>query len=119
MPGSRSRSDAQTVERITIVGAPTNVGIEPYDDGQPHRLDRAPVVVRRLGAVSALNATDAGDVSPQPYRDFARVPGCVRNGTNLSITSTSLRSGSGPPAFCGLGACGYGNGSSRRRSHKY
>ena len=68
---------------ITIVGAPTNIGIKPYESGEPRGLDQAPAVLRRLGLVRALGAADAGDVIPPPYRDFTRRPGHVRNEPEL------------------------------------
>src|SRR5262245_10255323 len=56
---------------IAILGAPSSIGIRPYDQGgQPRHLDRAPGVLRELGLVNRLGADDLGDVVPPPYRDF-------------------------------------------------
>jgi arginase len=64
---------------IAIVGAPTNIGIRTYDSGEPRQLDRAPGVLRELGLVQRLDASDLGDVIPPPYRDYVRPAGRVRN----------------------------------------
>lgn len=57
---------------ITILGAPSSLGIRPYDGGGPRRLDRAPEVLRELGLVERLEARDAGAVTPPPYVDLSR-----------------------------------------------
>ena len=41
---------------ITIIGAPTSIGIRPYDDGTPRGLDRAPAAFRRRGLVERVGA---------------------------------------------------------------
>lgn len=64
---------------ITIVGAPSSLGIRPYDDGVARYLNRAPDVLRQRGVVSRLGATDLGDVTPPPYNDYVRIPGRARN----------------------------------------
>jgi arginase len=64
---------------ITLVGAPSNIGIRPYDDGRPRELDRAPRVFRDLGLAVRIGARDLGDVAPQTFRDFVRPPLAVRN----------------------------------------
>jgi len=64
---------------IAIVGAPTNIGIRTCDSGEPRQLDRAPGVLRELGLVQRLDASDLGDVIPPPYRDYVRPAGRVRN----------------------------------------
>ncbi|HEX3234015.1 MAG TPA: arginase family protein [Gemmatimonadales bacterium] len=64
---------------ISIVGAPINIGIKPYDDGQPRGLDRAPGVLRRLGLAARLDAADEGDVGSLPYRDLVKPEGRPRN----------------------------------------
>ena len=64
---------------ISIIGAPSSIGIKPYDDGTMRRLDLAPSVLREQGLAARLGARDRGDVVPPPYRDFARAPGKVRN----------------------------------------
>lgn len=64
---------------IALIGAPSSIGIRPYDSGLPRRLDLAPGTLRELALVSRLEARDLGDVLPAPYRDFTRPPGRVRN----------------------------------------
>lgn len=64
---------------IAIVGAPSSIGIRPYDSGESRQLDRAPGILRELGLVQRLGATDLGDVIPPAFRDYVRPPGGVRN----------------------------------------
>src|SRR5713226_1768287 len=64
---------------IAIVGAPSSIGIRPYDSGETRQLDRAPAVFRELGLVQRLGASDLGDVIPPAYRDYVRPPGRARN----------------------------------------
>ena len=67
---------------VAIVRAPSNIGIRPYDNGEPRLLDRAPGVLRDQGLVARLGAVDFGDVVP-PYRDFARPQGRARDECEL------------------------------------
>jgi arginase len=62
-----------------LIGAASSIGIKPYDGGAARHLDRAPATLRNLGLGAAIGARDAGDVHPEPYRDFIRPPGGVRN----------------------------------------
>src|SRR5687767_14401121 len=64
---------------IAIVGAPSSIGIRPYDEGGMRGLDLAPGVLRDQGIETRLAARDFGDVVPPPYRDFVRPPGRPRN----------------------------------------
>ena len=64
---------------LTLIGAASSIGIKPYADGTIRHVDRAPATLRQLGLGAALGARDAGDVLPEPYRDFIRPPGGVRN----------------------------------------
>jgi arginase len=75
---------------IAIVGAPSSIGIKPYENGEPRALDQAPRVYRRLGLVSRLGADDQGDVTPLPYRDFVRPPGRTRNESEMVSYSQEL-----------------------------
>ncbi len=64
----------------TVIGAPSSIGIRPYDhNNEPRQLARAPQTLRELGLVTRLGATDLGDVLPPPYQDFRRPPGRPRN----------------------------------------
>jgi len=75
---------------IAIIGAPSSIGIKPYDNGAARHLDEAPGVLRDLGLVQRLGATDLGDVSPPAYRDFVRQPGRVRNEAEIAIYSEAI-----------------------------
>lgn len=87
-PGGGTRVGGSVV---TIVGAPSSIGIRPYDDGERARqLDRAPGVLRELGVVQRLAAHDLGDVPSSAYRDFIRPPGGVRNETEVADYCRSL-----------------------------
>jgi arginase len=57
---------------IAIIGAPSSLGVRPYDDGVARHLDRAPDVFRERRLADRLDAIDTGDVAPPPYRDYAR-----------------------------------------------
>ena len=75
---------------ITIVGAPSSIGIRPYDDGGSRRLDLSPRVLRELGLGRGARARDAGDVIPPPYRDFVRPNGRPRNEEDVASYSCLL-----------------------------
>jgi len=75
---------------IAIVGASSSIGIRPYDDGAQRQLDRAPGVLRELGLVQRLGATDLGDVSPPAYRDYVRPPAAARNEAELGVYCRAL-----------------------------
>ena len=64
---------------IAILGAPSSIGIRPYDNGETRQLNRTPGVLRELGLVQHLGASDQGDVIPPAYRDYVRPPGRARN----------------------------------------
>lgn len=65
--------------RIAVVGAPSNIGIRPYDDGEARHLNRAPGVLRERGLVRRLSADDFGDVVPDAYADYRRPMDRPRN----------------------------------------
>ena len=71
--------DRSMPRTIAIVGAPSSIGIKPYDDGTMRRLDLAPAALREQGLAARLGARDRGDVAPPPYRDFVRPPAKPRN----------------------------------------
>jgi arginase len=75
---------------IAIVGAPSSIGIRPYDSGEMRHLDRAPAVLRELGLSERLGAVDLGDVTPPAYRDYIRPPGRARNERELAAYCASL-----------------------------
>jgi arginase len=78
------------IRPVTVVGAPSSIGIRPYDDGRMRRLDLAPGVLRDQGLVERLRARDAGDVVPPAYRDFVRRPGRPRNEEGVTAYSRAL-----------------------------
>jgi arginase len=75
---------------LAIIGAPSSIGIKPYDDGTARGLDQAPNALRELGIVRRLGATDRGDVVPPPYRDFTRPAGRTRNEDDVADYSRAL-----------------------------
>lgn len=75
---------------IAIVGAPSSIGIRPYDDGSVRRLDLAPNALREQGLPTRLGARDLGDVLPPPYRDLIRPPGRTRNEQGVADYSQAL-----------------------------
>ena len=75
---------------IAVVGAPSSIGIRPYDDGEARHLDRAPGVLRRRNLVSRLGASDFGDVMPARYRDYAKPDDRARNEKQVLAYSRSL-----------------------------
>jgi arginase len=68
---------------IALLGAPSNIGIRPYDDGRLRGLDRAPAALRARGLAARVHADDIGDVLPPVYVDFTRPVGRVRNEAGL------------------------------------
>ena len=75
---------------IAIVGAPSSIGLRPYDDGTVRHVNRAPSVLRDRGLITRLRAVDLGDVAPPPYREFEPPPGRARNEPELLAYSRSL-----------------------------
>jgi arginase len=75
---------------VAIVGAPSSIGIRPYDTGEARHLDRAPGVLRQLQIVERLGAIDMGDVKPPAYRDYVRQPGRARNEQEVLAYCASL-----------------------------
>jgi arginase len=75
---------------IAVVGAASSIGIRPYDDSRPRRLDLAPSVLREHGMVTRLAACDAGDVVPPAYRDVVRPGLRPRNEAEVAAYSREL-----------------------------
>jgi arginase len=76
--------------QICILGAPSAIGIRPYDDGTVRRLDLAPAALRAQGLVQRLSARDEGDVIPPPYRELVRPPNRIRNEIDVAEYSRAL-----------------------------
>jgi arginase len=64
---------------IAVVGAPSSLGLRPYDDGFVRHVNRAPAVLRERGLIRRLHAVDLGDVAAPRYQDFVRAIGRPRN----------------------------------------
>lgn len=63
-----------------VLGAATNVGIRPYEQsGLPRRVNHAPAAYRTMGLLSRMDCVDEGDLWSDPYVDYDRTPGAVRN----------------------------------------
>jgi arginase len=75
---------------IILLGAPSAIGIRPYEDGTPRHLDQAPRVLRQLGLVTRLGAVDAGDIPPPPYLDLVRPDRSPRNEAGMVAYSRSI-----------------------------
>ena len=75
---------------IGVVGAPSSIGVRPYDDGMVRHVNRAPDVLRERGLIARLRAEDFGDVVPPPYRDFVRPRNRPRNERQLVAYSKTL-----------------------------
>lgn len=75
---------------ISLLGAPSNLGLKPYDDGRPRGVSQAPRVYRELGLVERLGARDLGDVPAPSYVDFERPPGGTRHENEIAAFSRSL-----------------------------
>jgi arginase len=86
---------------IALLGAPSSIGIKPYEDGSARRLDLAPAALREQGLATRLNARDLGDVVPPTYRDFIRPPGRPRNEDGVAQYSRSLAAKLGAAAADG------------------
>ncbi|MCP2330817.1 MULTISPECIES: arginase family protein [Actinoalloteichus] len=79
---------AGRVRTIAVLDAPSNLGLRPPEDGVVPGCGKAPGVLRDAGLVTALDAVDAGVVTPGRYRpDWT--PGTVRN--EAAIAEHSLR----------------------------
>ena len=75
---------------VAIVGAPSSIGIRPYDDGTARRLDLAPGALREQGIARMIAVRDHGDVVPPAYRDFVRPPRRPRNEDGVAAYSRAL-----------------------------
>ena len=78
---------------VAILGAPSSIGLRPHDEtGKPQDVNLAPEVLRELGVIERLGATDLGDVLPPAYVDFERAPGTARNEAGVATYSRSIAS---------------------------
>ena len=75
---------------VSVVGALSNVGARPYEDGAARDLDLAPAVLRERGLIARLHARDMGDVAAPPYYDFSKPASGVRNETQVAAHARAL-----------------------------
>lgn len=75
---------------LSLLGAPSNLGLKPYPDGRARGVIRAPRVLREQGLVERLGARDLGDVEAPAYADFERPPGGTRNEPQIAEHARAL-----------------------------
>jgi arginase len=74
-----------------LLGAPSAIGIRPYEQGGARRLDLAPDALRNQGLARRLGARDLGDVLPPGrYVDLERPEGRSRNEVDVVVYSRQL-----------------------------
>jgi arginase len=74
-----------------ILGAPSAIGLRPYDDGGARNVDKAPDVLRRQRLAQRLGARDLGDVLPPArYEDLVKPEGRGRNERDVAAYSADL-----------------------------
>jgi Arginase family len=85
-----------TDRSITVIGAPSNLGLRPPAAGRAPGVYRLAQTLRERGLVSRLGATDGGTVTPPPYSpDVDRGTGML-NGDSLRAFSLDLAEKVGP-----------------------
>ena len=75
---------------LTVVGALSNVGARPYEDGAARDLHLAPDVLRERGLITRLGAIDMGDVVAPAYLDFRKPLHGSRNEAQVAAYSRTL-----------------------------
>ena len=76
--------------QIAVLGAPSSLGMRPYDDGEARHLDWAPRILRDRDLVQRIRAVDFGDITPPRYCDFVRPRGRPRNEHEILVYSRSI-----------------------------
>lgn len=75
---------------LSLLGAPSNLGLKPYDDsGRARGVTDAPRVFRELALPARLGAHDRGDV-PAPAYDYAHRRNGIRNEAAIAGYSREL-----------------------------
>jgi arginase len=65
---------------MNLLSAPTNLGNRPYEsDGTARLTNRGPAKLLEQNLARRLRARPIGEVAAEPYRDFVRLPGRIRN----------------------------------------
>ena len=75
---------------VALVGAPSSLGMRPYEDGEARHLDWAPRILRERNVVQRIGGVDLGDVAPPPYRDYIRPPNRPRNEKEVLVYSRAI-----------------------------
>jgi len=75
---------------LNVVGALSNVGARPYEDGAARDLHLAPDVLRERGLITRLGAIDMGDVVAPAYLDFSKPLHRARNEAQVAAYSRLL-----------------------------
>jgi arginase len=75
---------------LVLLGAPSSIGIRPYDDQTLRQVSQAPGVLRALGLAARVGARDLGDVPPSPYVDRVRPASGIRNEAGIREYSRAL-----------------------------
>lgn len=76
---------------LIMVGAPSAIGLRPYEEGGVRRLDLAPDAIRATGLAARLDASDIGDVLPPArYLDLTKPEGRARNEDDVAAYSKAL-----------------------------
>lgn len=74
---------------LTVVDAPSGLGLRPATPGSVPGCHKAPATLRRLGVVERLRAADGGVVVPGSYRG-EMADGEVRNERQIGVHATKL-----------------------------
>lgn len=76
--------------RITVLDAPSNLGLRPPDEGAPPGCYKMPWVLRNRGLISTLNARDAGILVPPRYYATWEPGSGTRNAEAIAAYSQRL-----------------------------
>src|SRR5690554_1560159 len=80
-----------TMQRpVTVLDAPSNLGLRPPDDGAPPGCYKMPWALRNRGLISMLNARDAGAVIPPRYYATWKPGDGARNAEAIAAYSRRL-----------------------------
>jgi arginase len=82
-------SPGKLQRRLTVIEAPSALGLRPSTGGQVPGTHRAPAVLRGLGLLERLRAEDGGAVPPAPY-NLESAAGEMRNEREIRLHSIAL-----------------------------
>jgi arginase len=83
-------SPGKLQKRLTVVDAPSALGLRPSPGGQVPGTHGAPAVLRRLGLVERLKASDSGAVPLASYNLESSAAGEMRNEHEIRLHSIAL-----------------------------